>query len=790
MSANPRLTGKGVYEFGPFRVDPEKEVLLRGCEPVPLTPKTFQILLVLIRHSTEVVTKDDLMKAVWPDTFVEEANLSRNIFLLRKALGDNPQERFILTVPGRGYRLAENVHLVPERELSIVAASHSRVEVQVKESWPWPWILAALLAASAAAVGTLEFLAHRRPPLTEKDTIVLADFANSTGDPVFDDALRQGMAVQLEQSPFLTLISDRRIQTTLRLMGQPADTRLNPRIAEEVCERTSSTAALEGSIARLGSQYVLGLQAKVCSTGQIIAEEQVQAARKEDVLKALDSAAVSLRGKLGESLSSVRKYDTPVDEASTSSLEALKAYSQGRRIMLARGYTAAVPFYQHAVELDPNFALAYRNLSASYLSLNQDGRTAEMARKAYELRSKVSERERFSIEGTYHLYATGNLEKATQIYQSWQQIYPRDYIPALYLGNIYSCLGDWEKALQEREEARRLEPGSAVTYAITGEAYTNLNRLAEAAAVFKLAEERKFENENLSTDYYAFAFAKGDVALQDRLAAAAMGKPGVEDAVLAMQANTEAWFGRMLQARELTRRAMNSAMQHDAKESAAGYEAEEALNEAELGYREQARTDAKAAIRLSPNHDVRDVAMLALAEAGDSQAAEQMVLELGKTYPEDTLIQTYWIPTVHAAIELNRGDSARAIELLQSMGARELGQPTPFAILLHPVYVRGEAFLAEHKGAKAAVEFHKILDHNGLMQNDPIGALARLQLGRAYTIQGNFARAIAAYRDFLASWSGADPNVPILKQAKAEYEKLQQAPRPLEQNGRVSKQSS
>jgi DNA-binding winged helix-turn-helix (wHTH) protein/tetratricopeptide (TPR) repeat protein len=776
MSASPSQKGRELYGFGPFRIDPEKEILLRGGEPVPLTPKTFQILLVLIRHSTEVVSKDELMKSVWPDTFVEEANLSRNIFMLRKALGDNAQDRYIVTVPGRGYRLAESVHLIPDSELSIVSARHAAVQIQVSETRAWSWITLAAVVLLAAAGLAVRYLTPQTPALSVKDTIVLADFANSTGDPVFDDTLRQGMAVQLEQSPFLTLISDRRIRTTLRLMGQSGDARLTPQIAGEICERTGSAAVLDGSIAKLGTQYVLGLRARLCATGQVLAEEQVQAARKEDVLQALDGAVVSLRSKLGESLSSVRKYDTPVDEASTSSLEALKAYSEGRRIGLARGYTAALPFYQRAVELDPNFAIAYRNLAASYLSLNQDGRTMEMARKAYNLRERVSERERFTIEGSYHLYVTSNLEKATQVFESWRQIYPRDYLPYSYLGHIASCLGDLDKVLQERQEALRLEPGSGSAYAVVGASYAKLNRFEEAASVFKKAEQRGLEGEVLRTQYYVFAFMSGNTALQDRLLAEAAGKPGIEDAMLATAANTEAWFGRMSRARELTHRAMNSAAQHDAQESAAAYEAEEALNEAELGYLEQARADATAAVRLSPNHDVRNVAMLALARAGDSPAAERWAQDLGKTYPEDTLIQTYWIPTVRAAIKLNQEDSAHAIELLQTMGIRELGQPTPFAILMHPVYLRGQAFLAARKGAEAAAEFQKILDHRGLMQNDPIGALAHFQLGRAYAMQGKIREARGAYEDFLNLWKDADAELPVLKHAKAEYAKLKQNP--------------
>jgi eukaryotic-like serine/threonine-protein kinase len=773
MSPNLTPKGKELYQFGPFRVDPEKEILLRGGEAVPLTPKTFQILLVLIRHNAEVVTKDDLMKSVWPDTFVEEANLSRNIFMLRKALGENPPEhRYIITVPGRGYRLAENVHLVPERDLSIVAASHSKVQVHIKETKPWTWVAVAITLILAVGAVTFQLLPRRTPVLSEKDTVVLADFANLTGDPVFDGTLRQGMVVQLEQSPFLSLISDRRVQETLRLMGQPVDARLTPQLAGEICERTGSTAVLDGSITSLGSQYVLGLRAKVCSSGQVVAEEQGQAARKEDVLKALDTAASRLRSKLGESLGSVHKYATPVDEASTPSLEALKAYSEGRKIMLAKGYTAALPFYQRAVELDPNFAIAYRNLSAAYLSVNQDGRSMETARRAYELREKVSERERLSIEGNYHLYVTGNLEKATQTFELWRQIYPRDYLPYLYLGNIAGCLGNWEKAREEHREALRLEPNSEVNYANLGSSSVNLNQLDEAEATFQQAEKRRLEGEILSRDYYHFAFVKGDTGRETQLTAAAMGKPGIEDVMLAMQANTAAWFGKMAEARELNRRAMDSAAQHDAQETAAAYQAEAALNEAELGDRAQARADARAALKLSPNHDVRDIVVLALASAGDIKAAEKLAAELDKTYPEDTLIRTYWLPTVRAAVALNRGDPERAIEALNASREREFSRPTPLAISMGPVYLRGEAFLAAHRGAEAAAEFQKILDHHGLVFNDPIGVLAHLQLGRAYAMQGETAKAKAAYQDFLAIWKDADPDAAAFKQAKSEYARL------------------
>src|SRR5262249_46255465 len=373
------------YEFGPFRVDADKELLQRGDEIIPLAPKAFQILLVLMRHGKELVTKDDLLKTVWPDTFVEEANLSRNIFLLRKALGESPQDhQYIVTVPGRGYRFAEEVRLAGANELSVVAASHSRIQIQVEECGSRRGIAGtAILSIAVIAVG-VRFWLHRAPVLTDKDTIVLADFANSTGDAVFDGTLRQGLSVQLEQSPFLSLVSDERIQQTLTLMAKPADSPLSPEVAREVCQRTGSAAVLEGSIASLGSQYVLGLRAKNCRTGAVLDEEQLQAAQKEDVLHALDQIAAKFRTRVGESLQSLQQHNTPLAEATTPSLEALKAYSKGWPLLYSNP-PAAIPFFTRAIELDPQFAMAHAVLGLMYGTTGESALAAEYTNKAYEL---------------------------------------------------------------------------------------------------------------------------------------------------------------------------------------------------------------------------------------------------------------------------------------------------------------------------------------------------------------------------------------------------------------------
>jgi tetratricopeptide (TPR) repeat protein len=654
---------------------------------------------------------------------------------------------------------------------------------------------AAVILVVAAIGGTFYFRSRQTMTrLTEKDTIVLSDFDNRTGDSIFDDTLKQGLSVQLEQSPFLALLSEDKVNATLKLMGRPAGDRLTPQVTREVCQRTGSTTMLTGSIAGLGNQYVIGLKAVNCDTGDVLAEAQEQAAGKETVLKALDNAAVSLRGKLGESLGSVQKYATPLEEATTPSLEALKAYSLGIKTEYAKGDTAALPFFQRAVELDPSFAMAYRTMSAVYFSLNEVGRGAENARKAYELRGKVSERERFYIEGSCYVFAAGELEKAAQTFEQWQQTYPRDGFPYRMLGFVSAALGNYDRTLVEFREALRLEPNNGVNYLNLGIAYTNLNRLDEAEAVYKEAEERRLEHELLLLCRYWLAFLKGDAAQMARLVSAAMGKPGSEDLLLAEQADTEGWYGKLKDAHELTGRAMDSAQHNDAKESAAAYQAAAALREAEAGNREQARAEAHAAVKLAPNRDVRAMAALALARAGDTAGAEKLAAELDKAFPLGTLVQRYWLPTIWAGVALERKDPNRAIELLKVASTLELSGPTNLAIFLCPVYLRGEAYLMLHDGNRAATEFQKFIDHRGVVMNFPWGALARLGLARAYALEAGvgaglvpapegrprgaplrqdaLAKARAAYQDFLTLWKDADPDIPVLKEAKAEYAKL------------------
>ncbi len=643
----------------------------------------------------------------------------------------------------------------------------------------WNWLRVAFITVVVVALvgGVVYWHSQRANALTEKDSVVLSDFTNTTGDSVFDDTLKQGLSVQLEQSPFLDVVSEPKVNHTLQLMGRQPGDRLTPEVTREVCQRMGSKAMIAGSIALLGSQYVIGLTAVNCETGDVLAEAQEQAAGKEAVLKALDAAVVTLRRKLGESLSSVQKYATPVEEATTPSLEALKAYTLGRKTQFTKGNTAALPFYQRAVELDPNFAIPYAGMALTYYNLSEPQRAEENARKAYDLREKVSERERFYIETNYFLVGTGELEKAAQIYEQWQQVYPRDYLPYMNLAFIYGTLGDLDKTLAEIQEALRLEPNNGTVYLNLGITYASLNRFEEAQAVYKQAEERKLQGEALLQGRYSLAFLQGDNVRMAQMVAAAIGKPGMEDALLASNADTQGWYGKLRDARELTRRAMGSAQANDAKETAATYQVLAAVREVESGNLQQARADAAAAVKLAPNRDVRVMAALALARAGDTAEAETLAAELDREFPLDTMVQRYWLPTIGAAIALQRNDPHRAVELLQTSNPIELGQPAAsVAVFLCPVYVRGEAYLMLRDGNAAAAEFQKFIDHRGMVVNFPWGAMARLGLARAYAQQGNTLKARAAYQEFLALWKNADPDVPLLEQAKAEYAKLQPEP--------------
>ena len=640
----------------------------------------------------------------------------------------------------------------------------------------WKMALSAL-AVSLALLGAGYLYFHHPAKLTDKDTIVLADFTNSTGDAVFDGTLRQGMAVQLEQSPFLSLVPDDRIQRTLHLMGQPADARLTPEVAREVCERTASAAVLDGSIASLGSQYVLGLRAKDCRTGAVLAEEQMQAARKEDVLNALSQVASKFRTRVGESLSTVEKHDKPLDEATTSSLDALKAYSAGWRAHFSGGVVAATPFFRQAIEIDPKFASAYAALGLMYGANGESTLSAENAAKAYELRERATDRERFFISASYEARTTGNLEKAQQTCEAWAQTYPRDVVPLGFLsGIIYPASGKYEKAVEDAQRSVQVDRDFADGYLILAGNDTNLGRLGEAANTLRSAAERKLETPDYIVLRYDIAFLKEDGGGMAREVTLAQGSSGAEDMILQHQGFVLAYTGHLQQANEMARRAADLAQQMAHPEKAALFDTGAALWEAFSGNAQAASRRALIAIGLANDREVEFGAAFALALSQDVSRTQTLVDDLQKRFPEDTSVRFSYLPALRAMLALNRSQPLKALELLQVAAPYELGLQRSSIHgnfgALYPIYVRGEAFLAAHQGAEAAAEFQKILDHRGIVISDPVGALAHLQIGRAYAMAGDTAKAKAAYQDFLKLWKDADPDITILKDAKAEYGKL------------------
>jgi tetratricopeptide (TPR) repeat protein len=631
--------------------------------------------------------------------------------------------------------------------------------------------VAAVLAVFVAG----HFYFHRTPKLTDKDTLVLADFVNTTGDPVFDGTLRQGLAVQLEQSPFLSLVSDERIQQVLKMMDQPAEARLTPEIAREVCQRTASAAVLEGSIASLGSQYVLGLRAKSCRTGDVLAEEQVQAARKEDVLNALSHIASKFRTRVGESLATVERYDTPLAEATTPSLEALKAYSMGLKALFSTGTEGALPYFQRAVQIDPKFAIAYMFLGRMYGDLGESVLSAANTQKAYELRDRTSDREKLIIVAAYDSQVTGNIEKAAQTFELMEQAYPRDVnAPGPLSGYVYPVLGKYEQAIEQAKRAIALDPRFPFAYVNLSTAYHILGRLREADNTLRLASDRKIEVTVLVIERYIVSFLQGDQASMDRTAAQAKGTP-IEDWMTDQEAFVLVYSGHLRQARNLVRTAADLAMPAK-REAAALYVAGAAIWQALFGKAAEAKQSAKAALALSRGRDVEYGAALALVLSGDSFQAERLAGDLDRRFPEDTSVQFSYLPTLRALFALKQGHPSKSIEAL--MHARyELGTPGSWYNgnfgALYPVYVRGLAYLDARQGIEAAAEFQKMIDYRGALGTDPVSTLTRLQLGRAFVLSGDTTKAKTAYQDFLTLWKDADPDIPILKQAKAEYAKLQ-----------------
>jgi len=652
-----------------------------------------------------------------------------------------------------------------------VAASpaSAKADSRAATSRQWlAWATTAVLLLVMAGSGLWYWQSRHPKPLTSKDTIMLADFINSTGDTVFDDALKTALGIQLEQSPFLNVLSDTKVKETLSLMNRPANQRLTPEVAREVCLRTGTQALLQGSIAAVGKHYLIGLKAIDCQIGNTLASAEAEAENQDDVLKAVNQVGNELRGKLGESLASVAKFNKPLEEATTSSLEALQAFTRG--VQLRPRESIAIPYLERAVELDPTFARAYSVLGAAYFNLEQHDAAVRNIKKAYELRDRVSDREQMEIDGAYYGLVSGELQKTVETYKGWIQSYPNSYQPYAALGFYDVRLGKYDEAAMAMEQESRLAPGAGpyvnsnllLVYVVQG-------RLAEAQAIYDRAQPQDLDDPSLIESRYLLAFLQGNQTVMELQLATASGKAGIEDRMLSIQADTETYHGRIAKGRDYANRAVESAQRAGSNESAASWKALDALREAEVGNASQARKKVSDALSLNPSRHVQTLSALALARSGDAAQARKLADRLNQEYPLDTTIQYYWLPSIAAAIALGQHAPEQAISALQGTLNYELGWQPPFELgPLYPAYMRGLAYLQARQARAAAAEFTKMLDHPGVTGNFVLGALARLQLARAQAMMDDKAAAQQSYRNFLELWKDADPDLALLQQARRE----------------------
>jgi serine/threonine protein kinase/tetratricopeptide (TPR) repeat protein len=666
-----------------------------------------------------------------------------------------------------------------------LAGQASAVSAVTAKAVRWPILAGVAAVAVVLGLGAWLYFARKAQALTEKDTIVLSDFTNTTGDAIFDDTLKTALNVSLRQSPFLNVLSDSEVAKNLKLMTRATDTKLTPELARELCQRAGSKAYLAGSIGSLGSQYVLGLKAVNCRSGDTLAEAQVTASSKEKVLDTLGQAATKLRGELGESLATVQKLDAPLEQATTSSLEALQAYSLGEKTYRQQGPGIAVPYHHRAIQLDPNFAMGYLELGRDYSSLAELGRAGEYYTKAFQLREHASEREKLVIASDYYQNVTGELEKAAQVYQERIASYPHDGRAYLDLGAVYGALGQYEKAAETTRQALRLAPDDVGPYNNLCNYLVSLQRFDETRQMIQHAQAQNLDDALLHSQLYALTFLAGNSLAMRQQLAWFRDKPE-ETWGLSLESDTEAYVGRLRKARELTSRAVDAAVRADSSEAGAISLDNSALREAAFGNAIEARQAAGKALKMVPtSHAVQTEAALAFAIVGDAARADALAQDLTKRFPLDTQMQSIWLPAIQAQLALNNKNPSAALNALQAASSIELGQ-IGFVVnisCLYHVYVRGEAYLAAGQGSAAAAEFQKILDHSGIVWNCWMGALARLGVARANALQAKTSqgadadaarvRALAAYNDFLTLWKDADPDIPILNQAKAEYAKLQ-----------------
>ena len=755
-----------LYVFHEFELSEQEFSLSRSGRRISIEPRALRVLLVLVASPGRLLEKKALLDAVWQGTYVEETTLTRAIAVIRKHLEDDPRApKFIETVPTRGYRFIAPVEIrttAPDSPASeaIPAIAELPTSAPIVTALPrlprrrgrTLAIAAGVLCATLLPGGYLLYRQHAKSSFTTKDTIVLADFTNSTNDHVFDDALRQGILVQLEQSPVLRLASDGQIRSTLKLMGLRSDAPVTAEVGREVCQRIGATVVLNGSIAKLGNEYVLGLQARRCSSGEQLHAEQIQIVRKEDALNALSSMATRFRVRIGEASATIRDLDTPLAEATTPSLDALKAFSEGIRNFNAKGSGAAIPLFQQAAELDPEFAEAHVWLGRMYADVGQEAAAIQSTQRAYDLRDRTSYRERLSIDVSWDLLVTGDLEKARAACEAWIQMYPRDVYPRFFLSaTISPAYGHYDRALQEAKGAIAADPASVVGYRNAAVNLIALNRVDEAEAVLRQAQERKLFLPGFVTTAYRMAFLKDDA---DGMKRAADGAP-TNPWMLHFRAATLARAGKVAAARALQEQAVNLTRRGNGQEIGAELIVTEALTEALYGYPENAAAQARAALAQSTSRDVRWAAALVLALTQNYDEADKLVADLRRQFPADTLVRYKYLPAIQAAVALGHKQPEAAVQLLQQTTQFEVSTP------LYPILLRGQAYLALGQPSQAGVEFKKIIDHPGVVLNDPLANVAQLGMARAYQAQGNKGNAKDAYAVLLKRWSEADASLPI-----------------------------
>ncbi len=777
---------KHLLEFGPFRMDLDERVLMRDQETITLSPKAFETLLVLVQHSERVVLKDDLMKILWPDTFVEESNLSQHIFQLRKALGDKAHDpEYIVTVPGRGYRFALKVAEIAEPDGELIVRSRSVQTVTVEETEskqsspaiasfarfrqrPWNWIVSSAACVALLVSASPVVVRMRRPPsMKEADLVLVSDFVNTTGDPIFDGTLKQALTVKLAESPYFSIVPDATTRKTLGLMGRSADERVVPPIAREVCQRESAKILVGGSILNLGNKYVLGLDTTNCLTGVSVAHEEIEALDREQVLSKLGQVIPLLRRKLGESVASIQKFDTPIAQATTKSLPALKAFTSGVQ-KRAQGQDAeSLPFFEMAIELDPDFAMAYAGAASVNNNLHQPDLAEHYMEKAFERREHGTEREKLSIQATYYVSVTRETDKEIAIYKLWSEVYPHDFVPFVNLSNSYLGPGELEKAVEAGQQALRLNPRHSFSYACLCQAYQEASRFAEAKAICEKAIAEKLDSWPMHTVLYRIAFVESDELAMQREVDWFKGKPA-ESIGIYYQAKAALSLGELRKARELFERAVASAHRNGLKELAIVINSGLAQFEADLENNREARVLADRTLRESDSARHRAFATLALARAGDVQRAEALVNELSKRPRLGTAMTEVVLPSIRASIDLNRKNPAAAIEELRRAMPYDLGGEGSGSNL----YYRGSAYLELKSGKEAAAQFQKDLDNRGLLTTSIYWPLARLGLARAYAQTGDNEKSLAQYRELLSFWKNADPDLRPLIEAKAEFKKL------------------